>query len=204
MLAKKQAEHGSVGVYLLCDCSGSMSGERIALLNMALEKGFARLQELAGDYPGLSIHLNAIRFASQARWHLQNRALEDRPAWPSIQDTGGLTCLGAALQLLAQHFQQQPPADGQLPPLILLLTDGKSTDEIAHGLEQLLATPQGQHAQRFSIGIGEEVDREMLLELVGQHHSRLTLTASSMELPQLINGYLEAGLRQADQLRQPA
>jgi len=181
-----------------------MSGERIALLNLALEKGFVRLQELAGQYPDLGIHLNAIRFASQARWHLQNLALEGPLVWPSIQDTGGLTCLGAALLLLAEQFRQQPAAERQLPPLILVLTDGKATDDVAAGLDRLLATPPGRHAQRFSIGIGEEVDHDMLLELVGQHRSRLTLTASSMELPELVRGYLETGLRQAGQLRQPA
>jgi len=116
-------------VYLLLDCSGSMSGQPIEAVRQGVK---ALLSELRGDPTALeTAYLSVITFESTAHQvcPLTELALFKEPKI----DAGGGTSLGAALKLLEQCMDKEvrkSTADqkGDWKPLVFLMTDGNPTD----------------------------------------------------------------------------
>lgn len=116
-------------VYLVLDCSGSMSGEPIEAVRQGVK---ALLGDLLGDPMALeSVFLSVITFAAEAQMvPLTELALFQEP---TLQASGS-TALGAALLLLDRSLtedvrQSTPEAKGDYRPLVFLMTDGNPTDE---------------------------------------------------------------------------
>jgi uncharacterized protein YegL len=53
-----------------------------------------------------------------------------------------------------------------LPPQIVLISDGKPTDDWKGGLQALLNVPWGRRAVRQAIAIGQDADQETLRKFV--------------------------------------
>lgn len=116
-------------VYLLLDCSGSMSGEPIE----AVKEGVRSLvTDLRSDPQALeTAYLSVITFDSSAN---QVTPLTELMLFeePQIRAKGS-TALGAALKLLKECIQKEvrkstPTQKGDWKPLVFLLTDGIPTD----------------------------------------------------------------------------
>jgi uncharacterized protein YegL len=59
------------------------------------------------------------------------------------------------------------PADARmLPPQIVLISDGKPTDDWKSALQALLNVPWGRRAVRQAIAIGQDADQETLRKFV--------------------------------------
>jgi uncharacterized protein YegL len=54
-----------------------------------------------------------------------------------------------------------------LPPVIVLFSDGKPTDQFEQGLETLMAQPWGQKSARVAIAIGRDADTKTLESFIG-------------------------------------
>jgi hypothetical protein len=54
-----------------------------------------------------------------------------------------------------------------LPPAIVLVSDGMPTDDYRRGLGLLLDEPWGQRAVRMAVGIGRDVDDQVLRKFIG-------------------------------------
>jgi uncharacterized protein YegL len=116
-------------VYMVLDCSGSMSGEPIEAVRMGLR---ALISDLQGDPQALeTAWLSVITFESTAKQvvPLTELALVQEP--PII--AGGGTSLGAALKLLTDCINKEvrkttKNQKGDWKPLIFLMTDGQPTD----------------------------------------------------------------------------
>lgn len=80
---------------------------------------------------------------------------------------GGNTDLGAALHELAKELHSPPMPMRALPPVIVLISDGQPTDDFEAGLQELLALPWGKRSVRVAIGIGQDVDEEVLRKFMG-------------------------------------
>ena len=116
-------------VYLLLDCSGSMSGEPIE----AVRQGVRMLvSDLRGNPQALeTAFLSVITFASSAQ---QVCPLTELISFqePTL-DAGGSTSLGEALKLLERCLDNEvrkssPTQKGDWKPLVFLMTDGQPTD----------------------------------------------------------------------------
>ena len=123
-------------VYLLLDCSGSMSGEPIELLT-----------ELKGDPQALETAcLSVITFNSTAR---QISPLTELMLFKEPELTaGGATALGGALHVLADCIRTEVRTStatqkGDWKPLVFLLTDGAPTDNLDEGIEALKSVSTG-------------------------------------------------------------
>ena len=116
-------------VYLLLDCSGSMSGEPIEAVKQGIK---ALLTELKGDPQALETAcLSVITFNSTAR---QISPLTELMLFKEPELTaGGATALGGALHVLADCIRTE----------VFLLTDGAPTDNLDEGIEALKSVSTG-------------------------------------------------------------
>ena len=116
-------------VYLVLDCSGSMSGEPIEAVRQGVK---ALLADLRGDPTALeTAFLSVITFDSGARQvtPLTELMLFQEPTL----DASGSTSFGEALKLLEQAIDKEarkstPTQKGDWRPLVFVMTDGQPTD----------------------------------------------------------------------------
>lgn len=116
-------------VYLLIDCSGSMTGEPIE----AVRQGIRMLvTDLRSNPQALeTAYLSVITFSSSAQQvcPLTELMLFQEP----MLDASGSTSLGEALKLLENCLDNEvqkssPTQKGDWKPLVFLMTDGQPTD----------------------------------------------------------------------------
>lgn len=117
-------------VYLLLDCSGSMSGEPIEAVKQGIE---VLISDLKGDPQALeTAYLSVITFDSTAQQVMPLTELMDFNM-PQLR-ASGMTALGGALQVLKDCIKTELRSNtaehkGDWKPLVFLLTDGCPTDE---------------------------------------------------------------------------
>lgn len=131
-------------VYLLLDCSGSMSGEPIEAVKMGVK---TLVSELKTDPTALeTAYLSVITFNSTARQISPLTELMDFKE-PELT-AGGATALGGALTVLADCIRSEvrkstPTQKGDWKPLVFLLTDGAPTDNLDDGIDALKQVSYG-------------------------------------------------------------
>ena len=85
--------------------------------------------------------------------------------WVDLEAEGE-TDLGQAFALLGEELGSLPQDTRMLPPQIVLISDGKPTDDWRGALESLLSVPWGKRAVRQAIAIGQDADHETLRKFV--------------------------------------
>jgi uncharacterized protein YegL len=152
-------------VYLLLDCSGSMSGTKIVQVNQGVQLIY---QELMADPRSAStVHISIIAFESTA---YQMDLIPITQFTPQVLTTGGGTSLGAALGLLNQSLDSdlKPNVTGQkgdFKPLVFLLTDGMPTDTWQAEAQRLQTRSTGKAANIIAIAIGQDADVGVLQQI---------------------------------------
>lgn len=185
-----------VTIYLLCDCSGSMAADTEIDLNTAIKQVLINMQQDNLAWQNTPPAISAISFSSIAEWHLAATPL-DSLVWPDLPQAQGITSLGAAYQLLATQLKiaQQDPLIA--PPVIILCTDGKPTDNAPNALQTLLHIPLAAHSYRCGIGIGPQAPLATLLSLTSQNRDRVVVTNAQQELEHILTQMITQGLTQA-------
>lgn len=116
-------------VYLVLDCSGSMSGDPIQAVNQGVKALVAELQ--SEPYAIETAYISVITFESTAQ---QVTPLTELISFqPPTLSAGGATSMGAALNLLSQCFDKEVQKasenqKGDWKPLVFLMTDGMPND----------------------------------------------------------------------------
>lgn len=148
-------------VILLADTSGSMAENgKIGALNRAVSEMIAALSTDA-DSPA-EIQLAVITFGGiSARVHQPLRAVGDVKWTPMAAE--GKTPLGLALKHLGAvvNDETQMRRNAYYPTLVLL-SDGRPTDDWREALEEFLNSERGRKTVRVSVGIGADADEEVL------------------------------------------
>jgi uncharacterized protein YegL len=125
-------------VYLLLDCSASMTGQPIEQVRQGLR---ALLDDLTNEPMAIeTVYLSVITFHSTAQqvspltelMHFQEPMIE----------ASGTTALGSALQLLMDCLEKEvrkntAASKGDWKPLVFLMTDGLPTDVWERAAEQV-------------------------------------------------------------------
>jgi len=155
-----------VTFFWLLDCSSSMiENGKISTLNFAVKEAIPEMRRVADDNPTAALMVRTLTFATGARWHRGPATRVADFTWGDVT-AGGVTDLGAALRLLAGELRTPPMPYRALPPVLALVSDGQPTDDWRGGLEEVDATPWGQHAVRVAIAVGQDADRAMLQEFL--------------------------------------
>jgi len=164
-------------VLLALDCSGSMQGDRIASLNYAIRTALPELCQVAADNPEVDVRLRVLRFASRAEWHVAEATPVDTVRWSDLS-AGGETHMGDALRLLAEALEPAAMPGRQLPPVVLLASDGLPTDDVEAGLTAFFAATNAASAVRLAIAIGSDADQAVLESFI-RHPSMKPMRANN-------------------------
>ena len=153
-------------VIWLLDCSGSMAiSGKIEALNNAIREVIPAMRKAAEGNAEVQFYVRVIRFSSGASWHIAEPTLLADFKWVDL-DAEGETDLGQAFALLAEELNRMPADARMLPPQIVLISDGKPTDDWKSALQTLLTIPWGRRSVRQAIAIGQDADQETLRKFV--------------------------------------
>ena len=150
----------------IADCSGSMSGEKISILNQAIRTTIPHMREVASNNPHAEVLVRAVAFSDGARWETTKPTEIETFEWQDLQAYGH-TDMGKAFQLVAGQLSIPPMSERALPPVLVLLSDGQPTDDYDYGLQQLLMLPWGKKAVRLAIAIGRDAEKGPLQKFIG-------------------------------------
>jgi uncharacterized protein YegL len=145
-------------VFVLADISGSMRELRkIEPLNECVTtmiRSFAAEDSLRGE-----IQVGVVTFGNTARLH-QPLIPATQLEWTDML-AGGSTPLGGAFTLLTDLLTDEDVIPKRaFMPVIILVSDGKPTDDWEAPLECLLASPRGEKAVRLAVGIGSDMEED--------------------------------------------
>ena len=178
----------------LCDCSGSMVGDKINSLNQAIKDCITPMRQFAEENPDLQILVRVIQFGNNgASWHIEQPQQINEFEWKDLSArTGNLTPMGHAIRLLAQAFDSAKLAqDNMYRPIFVLISDGEPTDNFSIGLDELMEQEWGRNSSRYAIAIGDDADKETLTRFIGNFNTSVLSCSQSSDLPNLIlNEYI--------------
>jgi uncharacterized protein YegL len=166
-------------VLLALDCSGSMRGSKIASLNYAIRAAIPELRNAAAENPEVEVRLRALRFSSSVNWHIESPTPLDALDWSDLA-ADGETNMGEALAAMAGALTAEALPGRQLPPVIVLVSDGYPSDDVEAGLSALMSSYYGNRALRVAISIGSDADEEILERFIG-HPSMRPLQANNAQ-----------------------
>ncbi|NLI21460.1 MAG: VWA domain-containing protein [Clostridiales bacterium] len=167
-------------VYLLLDCSGSMTGEPIEAVRQGIK---ALLSELRSDPQALeTAYLSVITFESTAR---QITPLTELMQFkePELKASGA-TAMGAALNLLIDCINKEvrkgtEGQKGDWRPLVFMLTDGSPTDTETFK-QAVQSVKAAKIANIIACAAGSSADTTYLRQLTESVLMMNTLSAGDM------------------------
>lgn len=152
-------------IYLLLDCSGSMSGAPIEAVRRGVEL-FA--QEVRADtFASQTVHVGVITFDSDARMVTEGLVPIEQFQPPQLSASGN-TALGKALRVLQQSLDNDvKPArkggeKGDWKPLVFILTDGEPTDDWQAPRQEILNRQQRKVLNVITVGCGPYINEQNL------------------------------------------
>lgn len=162
--------------FWVVDCSGSMYGEKIGIVNNTIQECIPEMRSAADNNPNAQLLIRALQFSSGASWITSGPVSVEDYGWEDM-DASGLTELGKAFDLLAAQLSIPPMPERALPPVIVLLSDGQPTDDYKRSMENLKKLPWFRKAVKIAISIGQDADDEVLIEFTG--NKELVLQANN-------------------------
>lgn len=157
-------------IYVL-DTSGSMSGEKIAKVNEAMNETFDVLKEISADNADAEVKINVLSFSSGAEWIYPSLISLEDYYWNDL-NAGGLTDIGDALNELNDKLSRSSmlvSSTGFCIPVIIFMSDGAPTDNWEKALLEINQTNKWfSHATKIAFAVGDDADKEVLGRVVGR------------------------------------
>ena len=163
----------------IVDCSSLMDGKKIESLNFAIRNWSPVMKKAAAENPYADVMIRAVKFSSGASWHVADPVPVDQFMWDDL-DAGGATDMGEALRLVAEQLEPAKMPHRGLPPVLVLVSCSKPTDDVSTGLRALMDQPWGRKAVRVAIAIGDDADLSVLQRFIG-HSEMEPLQANNVE-----------------------
>ena len=157
--------------FWIVDCSGSMAGKKMQELNFAIKESLPEMRKVAEENPNAQVFVRAVTFSSGAQWHVARATPVAEFRWEELK-AGGETSMGKALKMVADQLSPEAMPGRGLPPVLVLISDGRPTDDFNSGLRALMEQPWGKRAARIAIAIGDDADVDILQKFIG--HPEMT------------------------------
>ena len=164
-------------LFFIVDTSGSMNGEKITSLNVAVKEVIPIISDLSAENPDAQIKVAAMEFSSGTEWMYPQPIEAEKFQWRDLE-AGGLTSFGEACTELCSKLSTKAymtQATGSFAPAIILMSDGEPTDDYKRGLEKLKGNNWFKAAIKVAIAIGNDANQEMLAEFTGNSEAVLTV-----------------------------
>lgn len=167
-------EPRALPIFILADTSGSMRGEKINELNLALREMLTALNNV-NDIRG-KFQLCVISFGGDVKV-IQPLADIEGMMIPELSSSGN-TPMGEAFNLVKEMIEDREIVSSRVyAPTIVLISDGIPTDcsediynskkyENWEALWNLHNGERSSKSQRLALGIGSDADYEMLKEYI--------------------------------------
>lgn len=165
--------------FWVVDCSGSMWGEKIGVVNNTIQSVLPEMVDEAADNPNAQLYIRTLKFATGASWVTEKPVKVEEYMWEDLT-AGGVTDLGKAFDLLSAQLDVKQIGERALPPVIVLLTDGQPTDDYKKSLDRFHKLPWAKKAVRIAISVGQDADDDVLLEFTGNRE--LVLQANNAKM----------------------
>lgn len=149
-------------IFLLIDVSESMAGENLRALQEGMERLVKSLR--ADPYALETVYLSVIAFAGRAKTLAP--LVELFAFYPPRLPLGSGTSMGNALNFLMDEIDRTvtrstPGKKGDFKPVVYLMSDGKSTDDVKPALERW-GRDFANRANLVALGIGPHAALEQL------------------------------------------
>lgn len=159
-----------LNIFTLVDCSGSMSGEKIAALNDAMRNVVPIVAEISANNPDAEIRMASYAFGDSLRWITPTPVEASMFGWTDLE-ASGWTPMGAACEELNDKLSHKhgflKNASGSYAPVIIMLSDGCPTDDFNKGMAALNSNNWFKHSTRIAIAIGNDADIDVLKAFTG-------------------------------------
>ena len=174
-------EPRSLPIFILADTSGSMMGEKINELNLALRQmitEFQNVDEIRGKF-----QLSIITFGSTV--NVIQPLADIESIHLSELSAGGRTPMGAAFETVTAMIEDKAVVPSRAyTPTIVLVSDGVPTDCPQECylsgnysnwdlLNKLKCSERSRKCQRLALAIGNDADVKMLREFIGNEETPL-------------------------------
>lgn len=175
-------------LFFVVDTSGSMSGERIASLNVAVREVLPMISDLSVNNADAKIKVAALEFSSGTEWMYDKPIEAENFQWRDLE-AGGLTdmgeaCIELASKLSTKAFMAEPM--GSYAPAIILLSDGEATDDFERGLEKLKGNKWFKAAIKVAIAIGNDAENQHALAAFTGNKEAVLTVHNKEELKKII------------------
>lgn len=165
-------------IYVL-DTSGSMSGDRIASVNEAMNETMEVLKDVSAKNPDAEIKVGVLKFSSGAEWVTNGLVFMEDFYWNDVK-AGGVTDLGSALKELDSKLSRSEflvSDTGFCVPVIMFMSDGQPTDNYEKALEDIKNNNKWfKYATKISIAVGDDADTEALAKIAGNKEAVVSVT----------------------------
>ncbi len=199
-LGAAQLVRRQLHVILALDCSGSMTGDKIASLNYAMRAAIPEMRTAAEDNPETDVLIRVLRFSSRAEWHVAAPTPVGQFEWQDVT-AGGETGMGEALAMMADVLRPERMPGRQLPPVLVLVSDGQPSDDFEAGLKRLFDSPYGSRSLRVAIAIGSDADYEVLERFIAHPEFKPLRANNAQDLVNRIKWATTAPVKSVSQAR---
>ncbi len=157
-------------IFYLLDNSGSMAGQKISVLNRAMEETIDALKGVADSTADAQLKIAVMEFNSRCKW-LQPSGPENMEdfIWNDLTAGGG-TDVGAALKELNSKMSRTAflgSMTGAALPIVIFMTDGKADVGYQRELEKIRCNKWFIHATKIGLAMGDDADLDMIADIVG-------------------------------------
>ncbi len=153
-------------VYYLVDTGAQMAGDKIGLVNSAMEEAIAvDLPDISTANDDAEIRVAIIQFSDGASWVTPGSVSIGDVIWNDLHASGA-NDFGKALRLLAEDLKFFDPQTN-FAPIVVAFSNATVTDEYTEILKQLSQMECFRKGCRLGIAIGSDADKKALEAFIG-------------------------------------
>lgn len=149
-------------VFLLLDVSGSMDGDKIDNLNLAVEEMLRTFSKEEAD-----IKVSIITFGDSVKLIMEAVSAKEASQQWRNQEASGMTPMGMALRMVKDMIEDKNIVPSRsFRPLAVLVSDGAPNDAWEEPLHAFIHEGRSQKCDRMAMAIGADADENVLGQFI--------------------------------------